>query len=219
MSAFTVARLGPSWLCQPLMFTAGRSAAMLVLFACMAGPAPAHAPRRTGSLDLKAIVQAVEAEDPEILCSILLLDADMHADQEASLLAEGSQQPDLWGINLYPSIEGEDWIEFDSMISVAQRAAKTATMERGMTVITNLDKQYPGEGVGDVVKKPQWAREFLLARQIPAEWTPGSAGLFSQFQTSWHALGPARRYQYLVRTSTLGVSSCQHLTRIRDHAS
>lgn len=62
MSAFTVARLGPSWLCQPLMFTAGRTAAMLVLFACMAGPAPAHAPRRTGSLDLKAIVQAAQRE-------------------------------------------------------------------------------------------------------------------------------------------------------------
>ena len=62
MPAFTVARLGPSWLCQPLMFTAGRTAAMLVLFACMAGPAPAHAPRRTGSLDLKAIVQAAQRE-------------------------------------------------------------------------------------------------------------------------------------------------------------
>ena len=33
---------------------------------------------------------------------VLLLDADMHADQEAALLAEGSSQRDLWGINLYP---------------------------------------------------------------------------------------------------------------------
>jgi hypothetical protein len=32
----------------------------------------------------------------------LLLDADMHADQEAELLADGSAQADLWGINLYP---------------------------------------------------------------------------------------------------------------------
>ncbi|MGE5833784.1 MAG: DUF5674 family protein, partial [Acidobacteriota bacterium] len=31
---------------------------------------------------------------------IMLLDADMHADQEAELLAEGSAQRDLWGINL-----------------------------------------------------------------------------------------------------------------------
>lgn len=34
---------------------------------------------------------------------ILLLDAELHADQEAALLSEGSQQADLWGINLYPS--------------------------------------------------------------------------------------------------------------------
>jgi Protein of unknown function (DUF5674) len=49
---------------------------------------------------------------------ILLLDADLHADQEASLLADGSNQANLWGINLYPDIEGEDWLEFDSMINL-----------------------------------------------------------------------------------------------------
>lgn len=49
---------------------------------------------------------------------ILLLDADLHADQEAALLAEGSAQRDLWGINLYPDVEGPDWLEFDSMINL-----------------------------------------------------------------------------------------------------
>jgi hypothetical protein len=49
---------------------------------------------------------------------VLLLDADMHADQEAALLAEGSDQRDLWGINLYPQIDGPDWLEFDSMINL-----------------------------------------------------------------------------------------------------
>jgi hypothetical protein len=39
---------------------------------------------------------------------LLLLDADLHADQEASLLADGSKQADLWGINLYPDVVGED---------------------------------------------------------------------------------------------------------------
>jgi len=48
----------------------------------------------------------------------LLLDADMHADQEAELLAEGSAQADLWGINLYPDAAGDDWLEFDSMINL-----------------------------------------------------------------------------------------------------
>ena len=49
---------------------------------------------------------------------ILLLDADLHADQEASLLADGSKQADLWGINLYPDVAGADWLEFDSMINL-----------------------------------------------------------------------------------------------------
>ena len=49
---------------------------------------------------------------------ILLLDADLHADQEATLLADGSQQANLWGINLYPNVGGEDWLEFDSMINL-----------------------------------------------------------------------------------------------------
>ena len=49
---------------------------------------------------------------------VLLLDADMHADQEAELLAEGSAQVDLWGINLYPDAAERDWLEFDSMINL-----------------------------------------------------------------------------------------------------
>lgn len=49
---------------------------------------------------------------------VLLLDADLHADQEAELLAEGSAQADLWGINLYPELAGEDWLELDSMINL-----------------------------------------------------------------------------------------------------
>ncbi len=49
---------------------------------------------------------------------VLVLDADLHADQEAELLAEGSAQADLWGINLYPDLPEADWLEFDSMINL-----------------------------------------------------------------------------------------------------
>lgn len=49
---------------------------------------------------------------------VLLLDADMHSDQEAELLAEGADQRDLWGINLYPDLPGDDFLEFDSMINL-----------------------------------------------------------------------------------------------------
>ncbi len=49
---------------------------------------------------------------------ILVLDADMHADQEAELLVDGSQQAELWGINLYPDMPETDWLEFDSVINL-----------------------------------------------------------------------------------------------------
>ena len=49
---------------------------------------------------------------------VMLIDADMHADQESALLAVGSRRRDLWGINLYPDVEGAEWLEFDSMINL-----------------------------------------------------------------------------------------------------
>jgi hypothetical protein len=49
---------------------------------------------------------------------VMVVDADLQADQEAQLLAEGSRQEHLWGINLYPSLPEEEWVEFDSMINV-----------------------------------------------------------------------------------------------------
>lgn len=49
----------------------------------------------------------------------LVVDAEMHADQEQLLLEQGSKQNDLWGINLYPEKFGsDDFIEFDSMINI-----------------------------------------------------------------------------------------------------
>lgn len=52
---------------------------------------------------------------------ILAIDAELHADLEAALLEKGSKQDMLWGINLYPEEEGDDFIEFDSMINIRPR--------------------------------------------------------------------------------------------------
>ena len=46
---------------------------------------------------------------------IMAVDADLHADLEQFLLENGSNQLDLWGINLY--FDG-DLVEFDSMINI-----------------------------------------------------------------------------------------------------
>jgi hypothetical protein len=49
---------------------------------------------------------------------IMAVDAELHADEEAILIENGSQQTALWGINIYPEIEGDERIEFNSMINI-----------------------------------------------------------------------------------------------------
>ncbi len=49
---------------------------------------------------------------------IMAVNAELHADEEAALLERGSRQADLWGINLYPDMPGDDFVEFDSMINL-----------------------------------------------------------------------------------------------------
>ncbi len=54
----------------------------------------------------------------DLTLGIMVIDADLHSDEEAELLATGSRQQDLWGINLYPDLQPEEWLEFDSMINL-----------------------------------------------------------------------------------------------------
>lgn len=49
---------------------------------------------------------------------LMVIDAGLHSDEEAYFLSHGSKQSDLWGINLYPNSEEDDFIEFDSMINL-----------------------------------------------------------------------------------------------------
>ena len=49
---------------------------------------------------------------------VLVVDAELHSDQEAYLLEQGSKQEDLWGINIYPELTGSEMVEFDSMINL-----------------------------------------------------------------------------------------------------
>ena len=60
------------------------------------------------------LVKAVVDVEREIVA----LDAELHADQEAYLIEQGSMQQHLWGINIYPDLRGEAMIEFDSMINL-----------------------------------------------------------------------------------------------------
>jgi len=49
---------------------------------------------------------------------IMAIGGELHADEEALLLEKGSNQRNLWGINLYPELQGDEFIEFDSVINL-----------------------------------------------------------------------------------------------------
>lgn len=52
---------------------------------------------------------------------IMAIGGDLHADEEAVLLDQGSKQDNLWGINIYAEKPKTEWIEFDSMINYRPR--------------------------------------------------------------------------------------------------
>lgn len=60
------------------------------------------------------MVKAVVDVDRQIIA----VDAELHSDLEALLLDNGSKQKSLWGINFYPDMSGDNFIEFDSMINM-----------------------------------------------------------------------------------------------------
>ncbi|MBN1405578.1 MAG: hypothetical protein JW946_03580 [Candidatus Omnitrophica bacterium] len=49
---------------------------------------------------------------------LIAVDAELHSDLEALLLDNGSKQKDLWGVNLYPKMQENAFIEFDSIINI-----------------------------------------------------------------------------------------------------
>ena len=76
---------------------------------------------------------------------LLALDAELHSDLEGLLLKEGSQQEALWGINLYPEADDEDFLEFDSLINIRPRQGNRSRdveneeiRERIRTIVNNF---------------------------------------------------------------------------------
>ncbi len=49
---------------------------------------------------------------------IMVVDGELHSDEESILIESGSEQKNLWGINLYPNEKFENLIEFDSLINL-----------------------------------------------------------------------------------------------------
>ena len=49
---------------------------------------------------------------------IMAIGGELHADEEALLLENGSVQENLWGINLHQNRPDEELVEFNSMINI-----------------------------------------------------------------------------------------------------
>lgn len=71
------------------------------------------------------LVKAVVDVEQEIM----VIDADMHADEEAWMIDNGSKQENLWGINLLVDSYGDDFVQFDSMINLRP---SSGNMTRGV---------------------------------------------------------------------------------------
>ena len=49
---------------------------------------------------------------------VLAIDVELHADLENTLLHEGGEQENLWGINLFLEKEKKDWIDYAALINI-----------------------------------------------------------------------------------------------------
>lgn len=82
----------------------------------------------TTALPLSVLSDMAEGQFADLVKAVVdlgrhvMVIGELHSDEEGYLLDTGSQQTDLWGINLYPASRGDtDWLEFDSMINLRPR--------------------------------------------------------------------------------------------------
>lgn len=93
-----------------------------------------------GSL-VKAVVDTTQG--------IMAVGGELHADLETALTEQcQSQREHTWGINLYPEKQGDDWIEFDSMINLkpqhGNRSRNIESQEIRDSIIAIVNKLVKG---------------------------------------------------------------------------
>lgn len=49
---------------------------------------------------------------------MMAVNGELHSDEQELLIENGSKIKNLWGINIYPEMKDENWIEFDSVINL-----------------------------------------------------------------------------------------------------
>ena len=78
--------------------------------------------------------------------NVMAIGGDLHADEEAVLLQDGSHQGNLWGINLWLDKGADEWIEFNSMINI-----RPSQHNRSRSVENEDMRQKIRKVVGDLV--------------------------------------------------------------------
>jgi hypothetical protein len=89
--------------------------------------------RRIDLAELRRLVERHFAEMVKYVVDvergIAALGGELHADEEAVLLENGSRQEDLWGANYYPGRGPDGCIEYTSLINI-----RPAQGNRSMTI-------------------------------------------------------------------------------------
>lgn len=87
------------------------------------------------------LVKAVVDVEKEIMA----VDGELHSDEQELLIEKGSDYKNLWGINIYPEIKSEEWIEFDSLINLkpalghrTRGVENQETREKIIKIVNNL---------------------------------------------------------------------------------
>lgn len=93
-----------------------------------------------GSDMIKAVID-IEKE-------IIALGGELHSDANNLLIEQGSNQQNLWGINIYPEKSKDEWIEFNSLINIrpslnnrSMEIENSETKEKIKKIVNNLINQ------------------------------------------------------------------------------
>ncbi len=72
--------------------------------------------------DLKALAKERFGDMVKVVVDlekkVIAVGGELHADEEALLLEQGSKQENLWGFNVYIDEPRESWLEYNSMINI-----------------------------------------------------------------------------------------------------
>ncbi|MBI4476120.1 MAG: hypothetical protein HY654_03045 [Acidobacteria bacterium] len=65
---------------------------------------------------------------------VVAIGGELHADAEALLLEQGSQQRDLWGANYYPGVGVDRCIEYTALINIRPSQGNRSMQVQDMAV-------------------------------------------------------------------------------------